>query len=165
MSIILKNLLLGSKENASDIVFLKTHNITTVINITNDIDNYFEKDIKYINIKIEDSIDENLLNILDKYTNIINSELQNNNVFIHCNRGKSRSASFVIAYLLKFNNMNLYEAFNFVKNKRDISPNIHFFKQLSDYEYKISNNRTFTVWEYMNKTEDEYKKFIEYFHK
>lgn len=166
MSLILdKKLILGSKEDACNKKFIEENNINIIFNISNDIKNYFPDKAKYLNIKIEDSISENLLKIFDTYTDIINNELKMGNiVFIHCSRGKSRSASFIIAYLIKYNNMDLDTAYNFVKGKRDISPNIKFFKQLSDYEYNIYNKRTLQVWEYMNKTKEEYLEFIEIFH-
>ena len=49
--------------------------------------------------------------------------------------GKSRSTSFVIAYLMKIKKMNLNIALDFVRNCRKIaSPNVSFIKQLKDYE-------------------------------
>ena len=49
--------------------------------------------------------------------------------------GISRSASVVIAYVMKANNWNLKKAFRFVKDKRQsIRPNENFLRQLEVYQ-------------------------------
>ena len=53
--------------------------------------------------------------------------------------GISRSASCVIAFLMKEKGMNFSEAFNFVQTKRDKAfPNIGFIRQLKDYEKELN---------------------------
>lgn len=62
-------------------------------------------------------------------------------VYVHCNAGVSRSASFVIAYLMRELAMTFEEAFTFVKQKRpQIMPNHGFVTQLKQY-YHIVNDR------------------------
>lgn len=57
------------------------------------------------------------------------------NVLVHCFAGISRSASFVIAYLMHKYGMSFLEAYAYVKNKRSvIDPNIGFIYQLQAYE-------------------------------
>ena len=43
----------------------------------------------------------------------------NKNIFIHCDFGKSRSASVVIFYVMKEKKLNFNDAKNFVKNIRN----------------------------------------------
>ena len=53
---------------------------------------------------------------------------------MHCFGGISRSATIVIAYMMKKEMMNLEEAFNYVKERRDIiNPNDGFIKKLLDF--------------------------------
>jgi protein phosphatase slingshot len=53
--------------------------------------------------------------------------------------GISRSASVVIAYVMKAKNWNLNKALTFVKNKRNcIKPNENFLKQLEVYQGILS---------------------------
>ena len=57
---------------------------------------------------------------------------------VHCKLGISRSAAFVIAYLINYAKLGVDEAFNYIKNKRiTIKPNDGFMRQLYLYE-KIS---------------------------
>jgi len=49
--------------------------------------------------------------------------------------GSSRSATVTIAYLMKYHNLRLRDALNFVKDKRDIvNLNVDFFKNLNQYK-------------------------------
>jgi protein-tyrosine phosphatase len=52
--------------------------------------------------------------------------------------GKSRSATIVIAYLMKFKNMKFEEAYKYVKGQRSmVFPNLGFMRQLREYEKLI----------------------------
>ncbi|XP_061389998.1 DC-STAMP domain-containing protein 2-like [Musca vetustissima] len=70
--------------------------------------------------------------VLDKAFNFIDKALNNGGcVLIHCNAGVSRSASVVIAYLMKYKNMDFEIAHGYVKTRREcIQPNAGFLKQL-----------------------------------
>lgn len=74
--------------------------------------------------------------VLDKACNFIeNARLQNGCVLVHCNAGVSRSASIVIAYLMRYHRMTFEMAYNLVKSKREcIQPNAGFMKQLRSFK-------------------------------
>lgn len=60
--------------------------------------------------------------------------------------GISRSASVVIAYVMKAKNWNLQKALTFVKNKRNcIKPNENFLKQLEVYQGILSARLVYCV--------------------
>jgi len=64
-------------------------------------------------------------------------------VLVHCAAGKSRSASLVIAYLMREFKWKYEEAFNYVKSKRSIvQPNPGFVKLLKNCEitFGVNNN-------------------------
>jgi protein-tyrosine phosphatase len=67
---------------------------------------------------------------------IINEALINQQkVLIHCQAGISRSATIIIAYLMKENKMKMNDAYYYVYEKRQcIAPNIGFTSQLLVYE-------------------------------
>lgn len=56
-------------------------------------------------------------------------------MFVHCVQGRSRSATMVLAYLMKYRGMSLNDSFKFVKEKRPIiCPNATFFAKLIELE-------------------------------
>ena len=163
MTNIIHKIYLGNKENAHDDIFIRDNDIKYIINVTLDISNKYD-DIEYYNCNIEDSGDEDIKKYFDDITDIINDN-KNNNILVHCRVGKSRSATFILAYLMRYENMNLKKSLDFLRSKRNIQPNIYFFDNLIKYEYDIYNNNSITIWEYMNKSEQEYKDFILQFKK
>ncbi len=63
------------------------------------------------------------------------------NVFVHCQLGRSRSVSFVVAYLMLKEKISLNKALDFVQSRRSIAnPNGNFLKQLKDYEFYLRKN-------------------------
>ena len=65
--------------------------------------------------------------------------------------GISRSASFVIAYLMKYYEMNLEDAFLYVRKRRNrICPNKQFMTYLYEYEFKLFGENSLTYDEYVN---------------
>ena len=61
-------------------------------------------------------------------------------VYVHCQMGISRSATFVIAYLLKNLKMTSEQSYQMVKSKRLINPNRGFRKFLVEYESILNKN-------------------------
>ena len=62
----------------------------------------------------------------------------NSNLFVHCQMGKSRSVSFIIAYLMKFMKMKFDDAYLYVKRIRKMAfPNIGFMRELKEFEKQI----------------------------
>ncbi|KAI3662475.1 hypothetical protein MP638_003615 [Amoeboaphelidium occidentale] len=59
-------------------------------------------------------------------------------VLIHCKQGLSRSATLVIAYVMKELKISMEEAYTFVKKKSpNVSPNLGFVFQLLDFEKEV----------------------------
>jgi hypothetical protein len=145
---ILSFLYLGSKYDAKNESWLKSADIRYVINATpprsldpvSGTPNYFQKDkrYKYKRIPIFDNQGEDLLSHLDVACAFIDEGKHYGSVLVHCHRGISRSASIVIAYLMKYNDFTCAEAIDFVKSCRPIiQPNETFLAQLLEFEKRL----------------------------
>lgn len=119
---------------------LTDYHVTHILNLTTNIPNVFEPDIVYKKIIIFDFETQNISIYFDEAFEFIDNALkdENNAVLVHCNAGISRSASFIIGYLMKKNICKNYkEALSFVRFKRPIiNPNKGFERQLINMEKK-----------------------------
>ena len=61
-------------------------------------------------------------------------------VYVHCREGVSRSATLVLAYLIRDHRMGVKEALRTVRNKREIVPNEGFLQQLINYSCKLGRD-------------------------
>jgi hypothetical protein len=129
---------LGNAFNARNYYSLKNYNIGLIVNCTKEIPDNFGNEFEYINIPLNDILIENVSVHLEKCIDDIHNYLHNNpkkNVLVHCFMGASRSATFVIAYLIKYKKMSLNDAMEYVIKKRPIvNLNISFYRQLFELE-------------------------------
>lgn len=140
---ILPNLFLGTEWNASNYDSLQTDRITHILNISSEIDNFFPDNFKYLNIRVRDVDETDLLKEFDRTNKFIQeAREQGTGCLVHCKMGVSRSASCVIAYLMKEFNWSLEQTFQFTKQKRNcINPNDGFKQQLLTYESILNAHR------------------------
>ena len=83
----------------------------------------------------EDHCEFNLFGMLDDVADFIHESLSRGNLFIHCKGGISRSPTFLIAYYIKYRQMNFEDALKLIKSKRKhVSPNDGFVEQLRQFE-------------------------------
>ncbi|XP_061179694.1 uncharacterized protein LOC133206232 isoform X2 [Saccostrea echinata] len=129
-------LYLGSEWNASNMEELHNNGVGHILNVSREIDNFFPGCFVYQNIREWDSEETDLMKHWDKtFMFIKEARNRNSKVLVHCKMGISRSASTVMAYLMKEHRMSRQEAYDYVKEKRScIMPNSAFWKQLETYE-------------------------------
>jgi len=133
---------------------LKSLGVTHILMIGYYMTPIYPDDFIYGNFEINDDSHENILQyLIDGIKFIENSTI----CYCHCQLGKSRSASFVIAYIMYKNKMHFSQAFNFVRKKRRmIFPNEGFQCQLEDFDIILSN------FDYdLNKCDEYIKKYLE----
>ena len=159
--IINDKLYLGDKNGALSEKVLKDLKITHIINCTPKppdhiekftsrgyIKNYFEDNeemnIKYMRVAIDDSFLQDIKTHFENAIHFINAALSenegmnDNRVYIHCFAGISRSSTITIAYLMNTRKMGYDEAYQFVKERREVvKPNEGFAEQLRKYEKEL----------------------------
>lgn len=108
---------------------LKSKNITHILCLTSE--KFFsDEDFHYLVLKIDDVADQVLP--LKEGVEFIDRAIENQQgVLVHCAAGQSRSASFVIAYLMQKYKISYEHALAFVQSKRACAlPNEGFARQL-----------------------------------
>ena len=117
-----------------DLIINVTHSKTGISN------KFVNKGIKYLRIPINDTLDECIKDYFDiTYDAINKARINKQRVLVHCYSGISRSATIVIAFVMRYLVISFSKALDFVKEKRDIiSPNISFIKQLMRFEEELS---------------------------
>lgn len=147
ISIIGENLYLGGLAAAKNLEVLKKYNITHILTI--DICPLPRRVLeqKHLVIKfiqLSDQPHEDILSHFDEADLFIKEGREKGAVLVHCYFGVSRSATLVIAHIMKKYQLTYYEAFKKVKDKRKIvCPNLGFVSQLKLYKdmgYQINRN-------------------------
>jgi len=146
-SFVSEGLFIGDKYGCRDLDLLKSLHIRTVINCTvtpkaGGLRNYYESDFQYLRVPVKDSDLENLTPFFGIACELIDRSLQENcNVLVHCQQGKSRSATIVLAYLL-YKGSNLKDAYVKLKTARSIvKPKTAFLQQLVKWDKKMNTQK------------------------
>ncbi|GJJ77839.1 hypothetical protein EMPS_10198 [Entomortierella parvispora] len=166
---VLPNLYLGAEHNATDLNTLKRLGITFVLNVAieiakdNDNHNNSNSNINGSATPVNKQCDglregieykslawthhqRNLLRdfptafrMMDEATM---GSKEGGKVLVHCQLGVSRSASLVIACVMRSQGMGLSEAYDFVKTKSGvISPNMSLMYQLAEFEKDLQRKK------------------------
>ncbi len=119
---------------------------------------YIKNGNKYlINIGLDDHPLQSLTQFLDEVTNNIHHFLNNEKrVLVHCQMGISRSATFVIAYLMRKFKWDPRTATIFLQQKRSIvNPNDGFVNQLHRYYAKLLNSERVVIPSFNSDNNDD----------
>jgi protein-tyrosine phosphatase len=141
---IIDNITLGSAFNSANYNHLTNNKIDIIINVTNEIQNYFPSIYKdgttYFKFGIYDTNEDDIEKVLEDIINVLRNN-KDKNIFIHCYMGFSRSAICVIYYLMVEYKMTFDDAVLLVKEKRPlVNPNTSFVKVLKDKETQDLND-------------------------
>jgi len=137
MTEIIKNkLYLGDMFDANDTDTIKNRNISCIICVAEGLKiiNTNPNVIVY-NYKFTDDYNCNISLYFDEIGEIIKKE---NRVLVNCAAGVSRSATIVIAYIMKYYKLDLKTVFLLVRKRRNqICPNKKFMECLLEYELSL----------------------------
>jgi len=139
MDKILDNLYLGNLQSAQDPELLQQNGITHILSLLSPrtpfhlpppLDNVITRQL----VELTDEAETNILVFITSCLDFLETTLSassNNKVLVHCRAGISRSASVVIAFLMKHENISFDDALETVRNARPrVHPNRGFRSQL-----------------------------------
>lgn len=123
---ITERIYLGNYQTAKDKDFFKEKNIKAVLNCTKDLPNHFahNKDIEYMRIPVDDSLKEKDYELMFKFMPVIaefinkHTNVQRNNILVHCYAGRQRSACAVATFLMAKCGLNPHDSCEIIMKKR-----------------------------------------------
>jgi atypical dual specificity phosphatase len=126
---------------------IETNGIHHVVNATLETPLIRLPGVECTRISVNDVPTENIYRFFDQFADKVNGHAMNNEkVLVHCVAGVSRSASFVLAYLMKYQKMPLKDAYKYLHARRPVvRPNTSFFQQLIEYERNLFGLNTVTM--------------------
>lgn len=137
------NLFLGSSYNAALLSGLRSRNIKYVLNVTNEISNYYPANVEYYNISISDNGNDSILDHLEESFNVIDDFLNKNDgaLLVHCYMGASRSATIITYFIAKKTGKTIDEVIKELQIKRS---NLNISKSLYE-ELKSTENSLISI--------------------
>ncbi|KAL4470218.1 hypothetical protein ABPG74_011829 [Tetrahymena malaccensis] len=133
MSQIYDNLYLGNITTSRDQAFFKKNNIKNVLVAGKNLKRSFINQCNYHQLQISDNPTTIILKYWPESVQFLSSVV--GNTLVHCQGGKSRSASTVMAYVVFKENISAQEAITKVRKLHKFAyPNPGFLKQLEYWE-------------------------------
>eukprot|EP00245_Coleochaete_scutata_P006188 TRINITY_DN203_c0_g1_i2.p2 TRINITY_DN203_c0_g1~~TRINITY_DN203_c0_g1_i2.p2 ORF type:complete len:164 (-),score=34.56 TRINITY_DN203_c0_g1_i2:1112-1603(-) len=139
----LQGLFVGSVGAAHNKAELQQCQVSHVICVANFIPPPYPNDFKYTQVEILDSPNVDIVSRFVECFDAINeAKQQGMAAMVHCFAGRSRSATVVVAYLMKEHGISLDEALTIVRRTRpEACPNSGFMGQLRGYEKMLAGER------------------------
>mmetsp|Transcript_14099 Transcript_14099/g.33273 ORF Transcript_14099/g.33273 Transcript_14099/m.33273 type:complete len:268 (+) Transcript_14099:473-1276(+) len=125
-------LFLGSYDNASRNELLKAMGVKYILNCVPTCQVLFKNSFTYHTVSTSPPIFEECNEFIDA------ARRDNSKILVHCMTGISRSASVVVAYIMKLRNWRLAESLKWVKDRRPcVHPNAEAMQHLLQWEREL----------------------------
>lgn len=142
---------LGNSVDAANADLLQGHGITHILNCARDVPTPSRSaEFAYLRLDLDDAEDakEDLLEVLraGKAFDFVEEGLEKGGILIHCQLGRSRSASVLVGYMMCRLNCPYVEAIAEVKSKRKlyggdlVAPNSGFHDALLRFDRELRND-------------------------
>lgn len=118
---------------------LQEQGVAGIVNCMHNYPCVHEGIVEYSRVPVDDLPQENILPYLEGAARFINRHVQvGRAVLVHCEMGRSRSSTVVIAYLIRFHGLSRDDAYIHVKERRfSVNPNQGFWEQLRHFEAQV----------------------------
>ncbi|XP_046677812.1 dual specificity protein phosphatase 19-like [Homalodisca vitripennis] len=138
---VVPGLFMGSQDVTQDSDLLQEHGITHILSVGVEVHKF--PSVKYTILKALDLPEFDMRPVFETAIKLIADEIESGGrILVHCNAGVSRSASIVIAFLMKREKLCYKDAYFALKNVRPcIKPNEGFVKQLKCLEQELFLNK------------------------
>ncbi|VDP74525.1 unnamed protein product [Echinostoma caproni] len=139
-------ILFGSADVAGDLNCLKSNGITHIINLVSSfVPNSFPNDFEYLSLVLYDDMQFRLRDSIYQCIDFLRKvKRKKGTCFIHCDAGRCRAPSMVIAYLIKEHEYSYERAYNEVNNARNVAINLNFRAQLMALAQRYFHLHLFT---------------------
>jgi protein-tyrosine phosphatase len=128
------HLFLGKANSAANLATLQRLGITRVLMVGSNLEAHFPDNLAYKHVVMEDSWLQDIRQHFAECFEFIDAEPRAN-VLVHCQAGVSRSATIVLAYMMRTYHLSYDHAFHICKKRRHaIGPNANFVEQLRQFE-------------------------------
>lgn len=138
---ILPRLWLASYMGTQNETKLRELGITHILSLYRNPNQKRVKGCQYQDVEIEDVDHADILRHFPACLKFIEdtlSEDKKNQILVHCAQGISRSATIILAYLIKHSHMKPEDALVFLKSKRScVEPNVGFMQQLEKFHQEL----------------------------
>jgi protein-tyrosine phosphatase len=155
-------LYLGARPNQERVEELKIAGVTHVVScLKEEVRSqmaFLQQDFRHLFLDVHDGIHEDIADSFSRFFDFAETAAArdpNAKLFVHCEVGVSRSATLVIAWLMKTESMSFFEALSRVRSKRfQVLPNIGFASQLQRLEHELHprfvNNAPSSLAQYLH---------------
>ena len=146
-------LYLGARPDGERVQELKGAGVTHVVSCLMERDRsemeFLQEDFHHLFLGVRDGMHEDIAGTLSQFFDFAAAVMasdRNAKLFVHCEVGVSRSATLVIALLMKTEAMGFFDALCRVRSKRiQVLPNIGFASQLQRLEDELQPDSTNNV--------------------
>ncbi len=142
---ITRTLYLGARPNGERVQELKAAGVTHVVSCLAEDDRsrmaFLQQDFHHLFLGVHDGMDQDIAVTFSQLFDFAAAATASDpeaKLFVHCEVGVSRSATLVIALLMKTEGMCFFDALSRVRSKRiQVLPNIGFASQLQRLEHDL----------------------------